>query len=244
MKNSALIYEEFYEGAQMLPKDQRADAYDAYCRWVLYGEEYSGDNLAIKVLLRSVSKKVEKANSNYQKKVDAMQKVNDRTTSHDNVRHRTTTHDQAPVTVTDIVTDNVSVNDTVTVSEKKDKRKAAASASVPKDKKTYSDDPELDKAIKDFIENRKKLRKPMTDRAIELFLKHLEKLAPGDHARQRQMLDTAVERGWLTVYPPKAENANQTRSSPSGWQSHSDMLNEEFDRIINGHENDSGGVEF
>lgn len=126
-KKSALIYEEFYMGVQALPDTKmKAEAYDAYCRLTLYGEEYDGDNIAIKVLLASVQGKIDQANSNYQKKVDAINKVNgqkrtskrdnerQRTTSHDNVRQRTTKNDtdSVIVTVTDTVIDSPTENNT------------------------------------------------------------------------------------------------------------------------------------
>ena len=65
--------------------------------------------------------------------------------------------------------------------EKEKKKKVEASA--------YVDDPELNTAICDFVENRKKLRKPMTDSVQD----------------QIDLINTAIECGWLTVYPSKGE---------------------------------------
>lgn len=70
--------------------------------------------------------------------------------------------------------------------------------------KQYSDNPELDSAIKDFIDSRKKMKKPMTDRAIELFIKRLQSLEKTDQG-QIDIINTAIERGWMTVYPKKEE---------------------------------------
>lgn len=80
--------------------------------------------------------------------------------------------------------------------EKKKKKKVAASA--------YVDDPELNTAICDFVEHRKKLRKPMTDKAIALFVRHLQGMT--DNVQdQINLINTAIERGWQTVYPAKEE---------------------------------------
>ena len=76
--------------------------------------------------------------------------------------------------------------------EKQSKKKAAASA--------YVDDPELNAAIVDFVEHRKKLRKPMTDKAIHLFIKRVNELAISTQ-EQIELINTAIERGWQTVYP-------------------------------------------
>lgn len=80
--------------------------------------------------------------------------------------------------------------------EKEKKKKVEASA--------YVDDPELNTAICDFVENRKKLRKPMTDKAIALFVRHLQGMTDSVQD-QIDLINTAIECGWLTVYPSKGE---------------------------------------
>ena len=52
-----------------------------------------------------------------------------------------------------------------------------------------------------FVEHRHKLRRPMTARATELVLQKLEKLQAAGHD-PAQLLETAMERGWLTVFEP------------------------------------------
>ena len=69
---------------------------------------------------------------------------------------------------------------------------------------------ELNQAIKNFIEHRKLMKKPMTAHAIDLFIKKLQKLAPTE-AQQIALINKSIEKGWLDVYaddkstdPPKA----------------------------------------
>lgn len=69
-------------------------------------------------------------------------------------------------------------------------------------KKHYVDDEKLNQVIIDFINHRKKIKSPMTDRAIELFLNRLNKLSD-DPAEQIRLIETAIERGWKSVYPSK-----------------------------------------
>lgn len=64
----------------------------------------------------------------------------------------------------------------------------------------YSSDPVLNEAIKEFVKHRKAMRKPMTEKAIQLFVSKLSKLAPGDVEKQVRLINTAIERGWQTVY--------------------------------------------
>ena len=97
-------------------------------------------------------------------------------------------------TVTVTVSDTVSVTDADTVPEKPKKTKMR-----------YSDDDALDDAIKDFIEHRRKLRKPMTDKAIELLINKLNKLAPNNTSEKVELINTAIESGWQTVYPRKKD---------------------------------------
>lgn len=95
--------------------------------------------------------------------------------------------------------------------EREIKTKGSVEPREVKSPKRYSEDDELDSAIKDFIKHRKALRKPMTDRAIELFINKLKKIST-DKSKQIAMIEEAIERGWQTVYPPKTEQAG---SSPS-----------------------------
>ena len=98
---------------------------------------------------------------------------------------------------------NVNVNDNV-FKEKEVKEKEKLSPAVRE---------ELDA----FVEHRKKLRKPMTDHAIDLLVTKLLKLAATDEERV-EMLREAIEKGWQTVYkheargkPPNRFNSFQQR---------------------------------
>lgn len=76
---------------------------------------------------------------------------------------------------------------------------------------TYSDDPELNKAILDFIEYRKKIKSPMTPRAIELLLSKLNKLSP-DKATQIKIINQSILNGWKGVFSLKEESKEQTKT--------------------------------
>lgn len=69
-------------------------------------------------------------------------------------------------------------------------------------KKRYDTDEALNDAILAFIEHRKKLRRPMTEHVIELFLKKLNGLSE-DNDEKIQIINEAMEHGWQTVYPLK-----------------------------------------
>ena len=60
--------------------------------------------------------------------------------------------------------------------------------------------PELADAINAFAEHRKKLKKPMTDRAKELMLSKLSKMARTEQ-EQIAILDQSIVNGWQGVFP-------------------------------------------
>ena len=78
----------------------------------------------------------------------------------------------------------------------------------------------LDVALNDFAEMRKKMRKPLTDRALSLTLSELEKLAPGDDEKKIAILNQSIQRGWQGVFPlkedPKAPKKTATARMPQG----------------------------
>lgn len=82
--------------------------------------------------------------------------------------------------------------------------------------------PELEVAWQAFIEMRKKIRKPMTEYAMELTIKKLETLAPGDTVTQKKILEQSVEHSWQSVYELKEKGGvnngrNEKPFEPSNW---------------------------
>jgi len=88
-------------------------------------------------------------------------------------------------------------------------RGAEAPVRSKKTVKTYSEDNSLNEAIKDFIAHRKALKKPMTDKAVDLFLKKLDKMADTSDLKIA-LINNAIEHGWLSVYPLKDEEKKET----------------------------------
>jgi len=68
---------------------------------------------------------------------------------------------------------------------------------------------EFENAIDDFLEMRKKIKKPATDRAMKTIRGKLEQMAPGDEATQILIIEQSIEHCWQTVYPLKAEYGNR-----------------------------------
>lgn len=58
-------------------------------------------------------------------------------------------------------------------------------------------------SIDGFIEHRKKIKKPMTEHALELSIKRAHQLSNGDVKGMTELFDLAVEKGWQGIYPSK-----------------------------------------
>ncbi len=66
--------------------------------------------------------------------------------------------------------------------------------------RNFTQNPKLITAINDFMEMRTKVRKPLTDRALELLLKKLSTMADTDE-QKIALLEQSIEKSWLSVYP-------------------------------------------
>lgn len=89
--------------------------------------------------------------------------------------------------------------------EKSKERKGDAVASLVS---AFSDNEEVRKAIRDFIEHRKTIKKPMNELALERMLATLAKIGSTDQERIA-ILDKSIERGWAGIFPLKDEDKQQ-----------------------------------
>jgi hypothetical protein len=69
----------------------------------------------------------------------------------------------------------------------------------------YPMDEKLNKAFADYVEMRKQIKKPMTERAIELSRKKLEELSDNDNDLSILILEQSVMNCWQGLFPLKEE---------------------------------------
>lgn len=74
---------------------------------------------------------------------------------------------------------------------------------------------ELENTLRDFIDMRKAIKKPMTSKALELLIRNLEKLTNLE-AEKIEILNQSIEHGWQTVYPLK-RNVISQKSGADLW---------------------------
>ena len=77
----------------------------------------------------------------------------------------------------------------------------------------YSDDENLNKALIEFAEFRKKIKKPMTDRAIELIMKKLNEMTINPF-EQVEILNQSITNGWTGVYELKNKRCDGSTDNP------------------------------
>ena len=81
---------------------------------------------------------------------------------------------------------------------------------------TEEDKPELRATFIDFIKMRKNMKKPLTDRGLELIIKDTIKLADGNTDLMKQIVEQSIKRGWLGVFPLKDEKRSFSRAGTTG----------------------------
>lgn len=101
------------------------------------------------------------------------------------------------------------------------KARACAHAEVGKPRKKsepvkYSDDPELNDAIAEFVKFRKGIKKPMSDRAITLMMNKLESLSHDKH-EQVQILNQSIMQGWTGLYALKDDGKSRGQPKPNSF---------------------------
>ena len=78
---------------------------------------------------------------------------------------------------------------------------------------SYCDVPELNAALTSFVEYRKKIKKPMTKRAVELMINKLASMTPSI-PEQIEIINQSIMNGWQGVFPLK--DTQQRKVGASG----------------------------
>jgi len=127
------------------------------------------------------------------------------------------------------VTSNATCNVTVTLrnateeeeeeeeeEEKEEEEKEDKKKKNTKKKKAapYVADDDLNQAILEFIEFRKQLKKPMTERAVQLMIAKLNKLSTNVE-EQIEIVNQSILNGWQGIFPlSNSNNNNQSNRKP------------------------------
>lgn len=200
-----VFYESYYNAIRLLPDDKRLEAYDAVMGYEfedIEPEELSWEVEMVFTIIRPMLDSV-KAKREGGKKGGRPRKETSET---ENKNHRfsdleTIGSEKSKPNDKDKDKEKVKVK---VKDKEKDKEKAKEKENISKEsvEVMYDPDIEVDDAIRDFIRHRKALRKPMTDKAIDLFVAKLNRMTSSP-ARKVRLINNAIEHGWLSVYEEK-----------------------------------------
>jgi len=79
----------------------------------------------------------------------------------------------------------------------------------------YPTDDLLNQAFTDYVEMRKKIKSPMTERAVQLAMGNLEKLSGGDNDTAIQILEQSIMNSWKGLFALK-EDKQQSNQRTGG----------------------------
>lgn len=126
---------------------------------------------------------------------------------------------QYPIQASVSVSDTVTVTDTDAVSDTAEKK----GGDNKKITVYFPNDESLNRAFMDYLEMRKKIKKPMTERAVELAIKKLEELSTSplsdgmDNDLAIQILNQSVLNGWQGLFLLKEQNTAGTPKGGVDW---------------------------
>ena len=92
-----------------------------------------------------------------------------------------------------------------------------------KDKKYYEDDA-LNQTFVDYVDMRKRIKAPMTDRAIQLAIGKLNKLSNGDNDKAIKILEQSIMNSWKGLFELKEEKKTSKFNNFEGRQYSNDQL--------------------
>lgn len=84
------------------------------------------------------------------------------------------------------------------------------------EKMYYPNDLKLNKTLNDFVEHRRKMKKPMSEHAVDLLMGKLERMSNGDNDKAIELLEEAMLNGWQGIYDTSAKKGNARYQKSGG----------------------------
>lgn len=225
-KGSFVFYTEYREHLSMLPPEQVGELMFALMDYQETGEVPDlPKGSALAMCFSFIKKRMDKDNSKYEERCERNRsngKKGGRPTKETDNSETEENPTEPKKADNENEYDNDSDNEEYIHTPTK--ARACAHAEVEKTHKKsepvkYSDDPELNDAIVEFIKFRKGIKKPMSDRAITLMMNKLESLSHDKH-EQVQILNQSIMQGWTGLYALKddGKSRGQPRNvNPNGF---------------------------
>lgn len=123
-------------------------------------------------------------------------------------------------------TDNNTVNNTNNTLSKKERK--SKSKSYDEQIAEYTQNEDLQNALKAFLQMRSFIKKPMTEYALKLMLKKLDEFGNTDDTKIA-ILNQSITNNWQGIFPLKDGNTNQVKQSEkkydqNGYESEEELM--------------------
>jgi len=202
MRDSFILYTECVEQIGMLSREQRGDlltAIYAYETEQLLPEMDTLTAMVFSIIRQKLDRDGEKYDRKCRKNAENINKRWN-TNVYDRNEKDTTVYDRI-----NSYGDNEPDPDNDPDCENEDEHEPTAKEKKPTAQKRkaeeYDPNPAVNDAVREFVRHRRALKRPMTDKAVQLFMTRLRKMARSPD-EQIELINTAIERGWQTVYEP------------------------------------------
>lgn len=111
------------------------------------------------------------------------------------------------------------IEDYIKTNKTKEEGKTLTDDKTYKDGVFFPNDEKLNSAFADYVDTRKKIKSPMTDRAVDLAISKLMKLSNGDNDTAIEILNNSIVNGWKGLYPLKeTKQETKTTSIEKMWE--------------------------
>lgn len=104
----------------------------------------------------------------------------------------------------------------------------------------YPSDEELNQAFLDYVNMRKEIKRPLTERAVKMAMTKLQNLSSGDNDLAIQILEQSIFNCWLGVFPLREEmksySCGNQRNQPQSRQA-------KFERLMQRIKEDESSVD-
>ena len=203
-KDSFILYLEQKQIFEMLTDEEAGQLIKAIFEYEDTGQTVTLDR-SLQIAFLPIKNVLDRNKEKYEKVVERNKKNIEKRWNKEDTKN-TTGKNGIPKNTKNTDNDNEHDND----NDKKEKNKKRKTFDDVFSENHFSND--LENTIKDFIDMRKTIKKPMTTKALELLIRNLKKLTNLED-EQIAILNQSIEHGWQTVYPLKQFKNNSSNGN-------------------------------
>lgn len=223
-KDSFVFYKSFYDAIKKIPDEYQLELYNAILSYSLEGLEPSDLSPIAEAMFILIKPNIDSSQKRYETSVEngkrggrPKQETQDKPNQNpketqrkpkDNLQE---TQDEPNQNLNEDEDEDVDVNvdDNEDDNNEKEKNKKRKTFEDVFKEKSVSNN--FKNTLKDFIDMRKTIKKPMTSKALELLINKVRKMSTIEQ-EQIDILNQSIERGWQTVYPLKTTETQMQNS--------------------------------